>query len=149
MKLSMKAGGQLIELDGRQMWMGLASEVPIGGGDTQLFRVRPQQLGRILALVVDRQTAERFELCDLRIGRNSQFLSSSPIPLALFATDVEGFPNMGELKFHDEKYRELVDLEACPVGCDVEFDVQNVSDKPTLFRGAVIWFVLDSPARER
>lgn len=136
MKIRLRRGEEPVELNGKRLLVGIGTKA-CAPGETATMVVRPQLSGRTLTILVDRRTAEAFELYDLRVGKCSQFVSTNSVPLHMFAVDVEHLPDAQELRVVDEQYREFFDLDVCPVGTDLLVIVTNTSDEPADFRGAI------------
>lgn len=138
-KIRLKRGEEPVELEGKRLLIGLASHIDVPPGGTTTIEVQPQLKGLVEALLVTPECAASFDLLDLRIARNSQFVSVDPLPLAMFAKEVPGMPAMAELALTDECFREFFDLDMCMVSMAIRVEVMNTSEQPIRFRGCFVY----------
>ena len=138
-KIRLRQGEEPVEVGGKKLLLGIATPGPVPPGERADIEVNPQLAGMIASLLLDKTTAECFDLVDLRVGKNSQFVTANPIPLSAFATDMDDFPGAGEFATADEKYRELFDLDRSMPGMTLRLVVQNKSGIPARFRGCALY----------
>lgn len=146
MTVRLKPGDEPVEVSGQRLLLGLSTPGPVPPGMTADIVVTPQLSGLITAWLLDKNTAEAFDLEDFRIGKNSQLVTADPISLAAYAAaPAEGssWPDMREIQIAEDRFREIVDLDRCLVGLNVIFRVKNVSGVPLRFRGAFVFLAYD------
>lgn len=124
-------GGERYELKGKRMAMGLASDHEIDPGELVRLVASPQLVCKLVAFVVDLETAKAFELTNYTVGRNCQMITADPIPLEPFARDLQGFPAANAIDITDARFASLLDHDACPVGVDMAFELRNRSKVAT------------------
>ncbi len=129
--LRLVPGGERYELKGKRIAMGLGSDDEIDPGGLVRLVAAPQLVCKLVAFVVDYETATAFELVNFTVGRNCQMITADPIPLEPFGHDLEGFPAAKAIDLTEASFASLLDFDACPVGVDMAFELRNRSKNPT------------------
>lgn len=75
---------------GREYVMGLDSVANVAAGATAIITTRPQVVFRPDRLVVPASIAPSFLINDLRVGKNSQFVSATAVPAETFTQGAFG-----------------------------------------------------------
>ena len=70
--------------EARELLLGFGP-TSIAGGATSVFTTQPQLPFRPSRFVIPAATVPNFSVNDLKIGKNSQFLSSAAVPAAVFS----------------------------------------------------------------
>jgi hypothetical protein len=111
----------LEEAERRLATIGVGPEI-LAPGERRAIKIVPQLGFRPTTLLIDPQNGHLFVVEDVRIGKNSQFLTSGSVPGVLFCSQ-GGLP---------------VGLERAAPGQDITVHVTNSSDKEEIFRGALV-----------
>jgi hypothetical protein len=94
----------------RRFPIGFASVGTVAASATQLVTSRPQILFRPERLIVPATVAANFNIADIRVGKNSQFVQSTPIAASSFSEVAVGTD---------------MRLDPCLPGNDITVSVQN------------------------
>lgn len=108
---------------GRQLILGFSSTGTVGAGATVDIIQRPQLTFRPERVVIPAAIGANFNVADIRIGKNSQFLSAGAIPGAVFAEGAFGV----RLK-----------MDTCQIAMDIDLRVTNISAGALNFFAAMI-----------
>jgi hypothetical protein len=76
--------GQVVLTESDRKLLSGELEILVPPGHTVNLTTRPQVVFRPEKLVLDDESADHFQVYDVKVGRNSQFLSSYPMPGTLF-----------------------------------------------------------------
>lgn len=106
----------------RRFPLGLPT-LPIAAGATQELRTQPQFLFRPERLIIPSDIAFDLRITDVRVGTQSQFASTDPIPAAVF-TEVS--------------VNTAISFKTAEVGNLLSFTAFNASGAPVNFTAAVI-----------
>jgi len=125
--------------------LGISSGVMRSHVDGQIA-VRPQLPFRATHLVVSPRCAMYFDVQDIRIGNQSQYVNSSAIAADLFATGDVLHGAVDEFGFHTVKIGKRaeawlplrIDMPECQIGQEFIVTVTNVDGEPHEFRGALL-----------
>jgi hypothetical protein len=107
----------------REYPMGLESAAPVGAGGSANVTSRPQVPFRVDRVVVPSDIAGLFVLTDLKVGKNSQFVSEQPVPARIFQENGVGVTLKGD---------------TAQISQNVTMAVMNISGAASMFRAAVI-----------
>lgn len=110
-------------MKGRQLILGFASTGTIAAGATVDIIQRPQLVFRPERVVVPAAIGANFNIADIRIGKNSQFLSAGAIPGAVFSEGAFGV----RLK-----------MDTAQIAMDIDLRVTNISAGALNFFAAMI-----------
>ena len=102
--------------------MGFQSLAIAAGGTVNIIE-RPQVPFRPERLIVPSTFAPFFVINDIKVGKNSQFANSTPVPAVMFQEDATNTP---------------LGLDTAQVSQDVALIVQNISGAPADFRAGII-----------
>jgi hypothetical protein len=108
---------------GRQLILGFASTGTVAAGATVDIIQRPQLTFRPERIVIPAAIGANFNVADVRIGKNSQFLSAGAIPGATFAEGAFGV----RLK-----------MDTAQIAMDIDLRVTNISAGALNFFAAMI-----------
>lgn len=97
--------------------------VRLGPGETKRIEQVPQVAFKVTHLKVDRRTAKKFVVVDIKVGQNSQLATAAPIPATAFAYGKRGLP---------------IEVQTAMVAQTVTLVVQNVSDNYAVFTAAMV-----------
>lgn len=100
--------------------------VEVEAGDRVEISVRPLIPFRPTSLMLDPNHCHDFVVDDVRVGHNSQFLTTSSIAGIFFAGGLEGLP---------------VGIDQSVPGVDIMVSVTNVSGEKQIFQGALVGVV--------
>lgn len=92
-------------------------------GSTNVFTTQPQLPFRPSRFVIPSAAVANFSINDLKIGKNSQFLSSNSVPAAVFSELAVGV---------------ALGLDTCNVGQQITVSVTNTAAAPATFSAALI-----------
>lgn len=107
----------------REFPLGFESPTPVAAGGTLSITSRPQIPFRGERLVVPSDIAGSFSILDLRVGKNSQFVSSGAVPARTFQENSVGI---------------RLQLDTAQVSQDVTLNVQNIGGADQVFRAAIV-----------
>jgi len=110
-------------MKGRQLILGFASTGTVAAGATVDIIQRPQLVFRPERVVIPAAIGANFNVADIRIGKNSQFLSAGAIPGAVFAEGAFGV----RLK-----------MDTAQIAMDIDLRVTNISAGALNFFAAMI-----------
>jgi hypothetical protein len=108
--------------EARELLLGFGP-TPIAGSGTSTFTTQPQLPFRPSRFVIPSSTVASFSVNDLKIGKNSQFLSSNSVPAAVFSELAVGV---------------ALGLDTCNVGQQITVSVTAVAGGPFSFAAALI-----------
>ena len=108
--------------EARELLLGFGP-TSIAGGNTSVFTTQPQLPFRPSRFVIPAATVANFSVNDLKIGKNSQFLSSAAVPAAVFSELAVGV---------------ALGLDTCNVGQQITVSVTAVAGGPFSFAAALI-----------
>lgn len=138
-------------------FLGVASHAPILPGQTESVRGRPQLPFRPNRLFVADESSQ-FSLLDIRVGHNSQFISSGDVPAAAFTRKWQAGTftewlraaaerqTKGELPDHEANlvpldhmiellgHGQRVQIDMIQVGQELTTVVRNDGKEPAMFR---------------
>lgn len=107
----------------REYPLGFVSAAPVAAGGTVDIVAQPQVVFRGERLIVPSDIAGGFVINDLKVGKNSQFASSNPIPARTFDEQGVGV--------------RLV-LDTAQISQQIVLTVTNIGGAPTTFRATLI-----------
>ena len=120
-------GGQTLRTraptKGREYVMGLDSVAAVAAAATAIITTRPQVIFRPDRLVVPASIASSFLINDLRVGKNSQFVSATAVPAETFTQGAFGV----RLK-----------MDTAQISQDIILSVTNTSGGGLRFTAALI-----------
>ena len=120
-------GGQVLRTraptKGREYPLGFDSVATVAAGATAIITTRPQVVFRPDRLVVPASIASSFLINDLRIGKNSQFVSATALPAEVFTQGAFGV----RLK-----------MDTAQIAQDITLNVTNTSAGALRFTAALI-----------
>ncbi len=120
-------GGQTLRTrmpsKGREYVMGLDSVATVAAAATAIITTRPQVIFRPDRLVVPASIAASFLINDLRVGKNSQFVSATAVPAEAFTQGAFGV----RLK-----------MDTAQISQDIILSVTNISGGALRFNAALI-----------
>ena len=108
--------------EARELLLGFGP-TSIAGGNTSVFTTQPQLPFRPSRFVIPAATVANFSVNDLKIGKNSQFLSSAAVPAAVFSELAVGV---------------ALAMDAAQIAQDIVLSVTNVDALPHRFTAAMI-----------
>lgn len=108
--------------EARELLLGFGPTL-IAGGGTSVFTTQPQLPFRPSRFVIPSTTVQNFSVNDLKIGKNSQFLSSNSVPAAVFSELAVGV---------------ALGLDTCNVGQQITVSVTAIVGGPFTFAAALI-----------
>lgn len=108
---------------GRQLILGFSSTGTVPAATTVDIIQRPQLTFRPERIFIPAAIGANFNVADVRIGKNSQFLSAGAVPGAVFSETVFG----GRLK-----------MDTCQIAQDIDLRVTNISAGDLNFFAAMI-----------
>lgn len=114
---------QYAPMKGRQLILGFSSTGTVAAGATVDIIQRPQLTFRPERIVIPAAVGANFNVSDIRIGKDSQFLSAGAIPAAVFAEGAFGV----RLK-----------MDTCQIAQDIDLRVINISAGALNFFAAMI-----------
>jgi hypothetical protein len=76
--------GQVVLTESDRKLLGGELVILVPPGHTLNLVAQPQVVFKPEKLVLDDESAENFQVADVKVGRNSQFLSAAPLPGTLF-----------------------------------------------------------------
>lgn len=120
-------GGQTLRTrpptKGREYVMGMDSVAAVAAAATAIITTRPQVIFRPDRLVVPASIAASFVINDLRVGKNSQFVSATAVPAEAFTQGAFGV----RLK-----------MDTAQISQDIILSVTNISGGGLRFLAALI-----------
>ncbi len=108
---------------GRQLILGFSSTGTVAAGATVDIIQRPQLTFRPERVIIPAAIGANFNVADIRIGKDSQFLSAGVIPAAVFAEGAFGV----RLK-----------MDTAQIAMDIDLRVTNISAGALNFFAAMI-----------
>jgi hypothetical protein len=108
--------------EARELLLGFGPTL-IAGGGTSVFTTQPQLPFRPSRFVIPSTTVTNFSVNDLKIGKNSQFLSSNSVPAAVFSELAVGV---------------ALGLDTCNVGQQITVSITAGIGGPFTFAAALI-----------
>jgi len=108
--------------EARELLLGFGPTA-IAGGGTSTFTTQPQLPFRPSRFVIPSNTVAQFSVNDLKIGKNSQFLSSNSVPAAVFSELAVGV---------------ALGLDTCNVGQQITVSITAIIGGPYTFAAALI-----------
>lgn len=109
--------------EARELLLGFGP-TPVAAGGTSTFTTQPQLPFRPSRFVIPSATVANFSVNDLKIGKNSQFLSSNSVPAAVFSELAVGV---------------ALGLDTCSVGQQITVSVTAIAGGgPYTFAAALI-----------
>ena len=108
--------------EARELLLGFGPTA-IAGGGTSTFTTQPQLPFRPSRFVIPSATVANFSVNDLKIGKNSQFLSSNSVPAAVFSELAVGV---------------ALGLDTCNVGQQITVSITAIAGGPFTFAAALI-----------
>jgi hypothetical protein len=103
--------------------LGFKSTAAIAGGAAFQVTERPQVPFRGERLIVPSDIAGSFEITDVRVGKNSQFVSAQAVPARAFQEDATNTP---------------LGLDTAQVSQDITIAGNNILGAPAVFRATII-----------
>jgi hypothetical protein len=113
----------------REFVIGFGPTV-VPANSTSVFQAQPQVAFRGTRLVVPADLAEHFTINDIRVGRDSQAISSAPIPATAFSERAVGV-NLG--------------LDTATPGIIITLSVSNITNTPQTFSAVLTGTTLSYP----
>lgn len=133
-------------------WIGVPA-VAINPGEHRIAAIRPQVVFKARRLVLPRPYPS-LRIINLNVGKNSQLVTETAVPLNAFLQppeidelikrlSVDGFsdPALGsELLAELRAYRNnLGSIDTCQIGMLIEITLENVGQEPLIFQGAMLY----------
>jgi hypothetical protein len=117
-------GGSIELLDARKFVLGLGNELVTGGSSFNI-QIQPQVSFQAERLFIPAQVAQHFVVNDIKVGENSQFMSSGAIAAMVFS-DANMYAS------------DLLRLDPCLLGKEIIIAVTNIDPvQPHVFQGAI------------
>ena len=110
--------------------LGLESKEYILPGQKEDVVTRPQLVFKGDRIHIPLEVAQHFDILDIRVGYNSQFISAEAVPADTFSLKVG--------KDSIERNGEAFDFDMAQVAQDIKFVVRNKSNCGVKFKAAVI-----------
>ncbi len=108
---------------GRQLILGFSSTGTVAAGTTVDIIQRPQLTFRPERIFIPAAIGANFNVADLRIGKNSQFLSAGAVPGAVFS---------------ETSFGVRLKMDTCQIAQDIDLRVTNISAGNLNFFAAMI-----------
>lgn len=108
---------------GRQLILGFSSTGTVAAGATVDIIQRPQLTFRPERIFIPAAIGANFNVADLRIGKNSQFLSAGAVPAAVFS---------------ETSFGVRLKMDTCQIAQDIDLRVTNISAGALNFFAAMI-----------
>ena len=108
---------------GRQLILGFSSTGTVAAGATVDIIQRPQLTFRPERIFIPAAIGANFNVADLRIGKNSQFLSAGAVPGAVFS---------------ETSFGVRLKMDTCQIAQDIDLRVTNISAGALNFFAAMI-----------
>lgn len=107
----------------REYPLGFLSDAPVVAGTTVTVTSRPQIVFRGERLLIPSDIAGQFSVTDIIVGKNSQKVSTTPVPGRVFDERGVGV---------------RMSLDTAQISQDIALVVQNISGADATFRAAII-----------